>query len=747
MSQQINIISKELGITDKQVRAVIGLLDEGATVPFISRYRKEMTGSLDEVQITAIRDRLDQLRELEKRREAILKSIDKQERLTPELKALIDAAGTLTELEDIYLPYKPKRKTRASIAREKGLEPLAKNIFEQKVMDVHQLAVNYINDEKDVNTEEEVLQGARDIIAEWVNEDAEARKAIRKIFEREARIISKVIKGKEQEGVKYKDYFDWSESISKVPSHRLLAMRRGEKEMILTLDIAPEAETSISALNKLFISGNGESANQVEIALTDCYSRLMKPSMETEIRVMTKELADIEAIKVFSDNLRELLLASPLGEKTVLALDPGFRTGCKLVVLNKQGKLEYNDTIYPNEPQKNVAQSGALIKELCAKFNIEAIAIGNGTASRETEKFVKDIGLDKGVMIVMVNESGASIYSASETAREEFPDHDLTVRGAVSIGRRLMDPLAELVKLDPKSIGVGQYQHDVDQKSLRKGLDDVVVSCVNSVGVELNTASKELLSYVSGLGPQLAKSIVTYRNEQGPFKNRGALIEVPKLGAKAFEQAAGFLRIREAENPLDKSGVHPERYTIVDKMASDLSCSVSDLMDSKELRSRIDLKNYITEDVGLPTLTDILDELAKPGRDPREKFEAFSFQDGVNEMEDLKTGMVLPGIVTNVTNFGAFVDIGVHQDGLVHISHLGDKFISNPAETVSVQQKVTVTVLEVDISRKRISLSMKSDPFSKEKRKVNKPVKKMKNENSVGDMQEKLSKLKGLFNG
>ncbi len=743
----VSKIASELTISSKQVGAVVKLLDESATIPFISRYRKEATGSLDEVQIMAIRDRIEQLRELEKRREAILKSIESQEKLTPDLEKAINNAVTLSELEDIYLPYKPKRKTRASMAKEKGLEPLAKVIMEQRLNDISSEAAKYIDEDKKVQTIEEALQGARDIIAEWVNEDQEARKTIRNLYEKQAVITSKLIKGKEEEGQKYKDYFDWSEPLTKVPSHRLLAMRRGEKEMILSLDIAPDQTKALELLNYLFVTSPNEAGQQVEEAVKDCYSRLLKPSMETEMRVATKQAADEEAINVFADNLRKLLLASPLGQKNVLALDPGFRTGCKLVVLNKQGKLLHNDAIYPNEPQKRVVEAGAIVKQLSEKYNIEAIAIGNGTASRETEKFVKEIGLSSSTLVLMVNESGASIYSASETAREEFPNHDLTVRGAVSIGRRLMDPLAELVKIDAKSIGVGQYQHDVDQNALKKGLDDVVVSCVNSVGVELNTASKELLSYVSGLGPQLAKGIVDYRNENGPFKSRQALTKVPRLGDKVFEQAAGFLRIREAVNPLDASAVHPESYHLVDKMTKDLNCSIGDLMNDAELRRKIDLKTYVTDEVGLPTLTDIMDELDKPGRDPREKFEVFSFQEGINHMEDLKTGLVLPGIVTNVTNFGAFVDIGVHQDGLVHISHLADGFVKNPADHVSVQQKVSVTVLEVDIPRKRVSLSMKSDPFVKKP--INKTVKPKKRgkQSSDGDLQDKLNQLKGRFNG
>lgn len=744
MDKNISVVAKELGIKEKQAISVVELLDEGATVPFISRYRKEMTGSLDEVAITSIRDRITQLRELDKRREAILKSIEKQEKLTPELEQSINAAQTLAELEDIYLPYKPKRKTKASVAKEKGLEPLAKVLFEQESVDLEKIASEYIDEEKGVANIQEALQGARDIMAEWMNEDQEVRKKMRHLFEKEAMIVSKVIKGKEEEGQKYKDYFEWEEPISKTPSHRLLAMRRGEKEMILSLDVAPEDSVAVDLLNRQFVKSANAASEQVKEAAADCYKRLLKPSMETEIRINTKNKADEEAIRVFADNLRQLLLSAPLGQKNVLALDPGFRTGCKVVVLDKQGKLLHNDAIFPNEPQKRIAESGALVKYLCEKYDVEAVAIGNGTASRETESFVRDLNLPKSILIIMVNESGASVYSASDVAREEFPDHDVTVRGAVSIGRRLMDPLAELVKIDPKSIGVGQYQHDVDQNALKHGLDDVVMSCVNSVGVELNTASKELLSYVSGLGPGLAKTIVEYRNQNGPFKDRKSLTRVARLGDKAFEQAAGFLRIRGAENPLDQSAVHPESYHIVEKMAADLGCSVKDLINDVSLRNKIDLKKYVSETVGLPTLNDILQELAKPGRDPRDSFEVFSFQDGVNTMSDLKVGMKLPGIVTNITNFGAFVDIGVHQDGLVHVSHLSDSFVKNPAEVVTVQQKVTVTVMEVDINRKRIGLSLKSDPFGK-----NPANTKRKKEENVpeGDLQEKLNKLKGLFNG
>lgn len=711
-----NKTAQELSLSAKQVSAVIALLDEGNTVPFIARYRKEMTGSLDEVAILAIRDRITQLRELDKRRETILNSLTKQEKRTPELEKAVKEAETLTALEDIYLPYKPKRKTRATAAREKGLEPFAKLIFEQKEFDVRAEAASYIDAEKGVTTEEEALQGARDIIAEWVNEDADTRKAMRELFLKEGILTSEVIKGKEEDAQKYKDYFEWKEPVASVPSHRMLAMRRGEKEQFLLLSIAPPQEMAIDLLKRKYLVSENKISAQVELALTDAYKRLLSLSMETEIRLNAKKEADEEAIQVFAKNLRQLLLASPLGQKNILAIDPGFRTGCKVVCLDRQGKLLHNETIFPHEPQKKIAESASALQNLCKKFAIEAIAIGNGTAGRETERFVKGIDLPGSIITVMVNESGASIYSASDIAREEFPDYDITVRGAVSIGRRLSDPLSELVKIEPKSIGVGQYQHDVDQTALRQSLDDVVMSCVNSVGVELNTASSELLSYVSGLGQQLAKKIVEYRNEHGPFRSRGELVEVPRLGDKAFEQAAGFLRIRNGENLLDASAVHPESYYIVEKMAENLNCGVEDLMKNPALRNKIDLKKYVTEETGLPTLNDILSELDKPGRDPREKFEAFSFQDDINAVEDLETGMTLPGIVTNITNFGAFVDIGVHQDGLVHISNMADKYVKNPADVVSVHQKVMVTVIEVDIGRKRISLSMKSDPFGKERK-------------------------------
>ncbi len=749
--QHISIIADELQLKAGQVSATIQLLDEGATVPFISRYRKEMTGTLDEVAVTQIRDRVIQLRELDKRKESILKSIEEQGKLTDELAEKIKNTENMARLEDLYLPYKPKRRTKATIAKEKGLEPLATLIFEQAKTDVQQEAQKYVDSEKEVNDTEEALQGARDIIAEWINEDQETRASMRDLFINKASFQCKVISGKEEEGQKYKDYFEWEEAVKSAPSHRVLAMRRGEKEMVLILNITPPEEEAIQLLEKKFVKGNSASSGQVSLALKDSYKRLLKPSIETDIRLSTKKKADEEAIKVFTENLRELLMSSPLGEKNMIALDPGFRTGCKLVCLNKQGKLLENTTIYPNEPQRKKAESAAIILAFAQKHQIEAIAIGNGTASRETEAFIRDIEhLPKSIQVVMVNESGASIYSASDVAREEFPDYDLTVRGAVSIGRRLMDPLAELVKLDPKSIGVGQYQHDVDQNALRHSLDDTVVSCVNNVGVEVNTASKELLTYVSGLGPSLAQSIVNYRDEKGPFKTREELLGIPRLGNKAYEQAAGFLRIRDAVNPLDRSAVHPERYETVNQMVADLGCTIEDLINDENLRKKINLKQYVSENVGLPTLEDILAELSKPGRDPREKFEAFQFMEGIHEIQDLKVGMKLPGIVTNVTNFGAFVDLGVHQDGLVHISHLADKFVENPAEVVKVHQQVQVTVMEVDVSRKRIGLSLKSDPFapqakgsSKSGGQVKKRQKKV--EEKGEDLQSKLAMLKNKF--
>jgi protein Tex len=740
-------IARELSQPLKNIQAVAELLAAGSTIPFISRYRKEMTGSMDEVMIAVIRDRIEQLQELDKRRESVISSIEKQDKLTPELMSLIVSAQTLAELEDIYLPFKPKRKTRASMAKEKGLEPLAQRLFDQEKFDVDELATTFIDTEKGVATLQEALDGARDIIAEWISENPESRKKLRELFWNVGTITSKVFKGKETVGQKFKDYFEWTEPMAKTPSHRLLAMRRGEKEGILALDIFPPEESALSLLERQYVKNETAAAQQVSLAVKDSYRRLIRPSLETEIRMESKMKADEEAIKVFASNLKELLLTAPLGQKNVLALDPGFRSGCKVVCLDKQGKLVHHDIIFPNEPQREITKSAKLIKQLCEEYSIEAIAIGNGTASRETEAFAKSIGLPNKIIIVMVNESGASVYSASEAAREEFPDKDVTVRGAVSIGRRLVDPLAELVKIDAKSIGVGQYQHDVDQSKLKQGLDDVVVSCVNLVGVEVNTASKELLSYVSGLSPALAKNIVEYRNQNGPFKDRHALMNVARFGEKVFEQAAGFLRVREAENPLDASAVHPESYPIVNQMAHDLGCSIKDLMSSAELRKQLDLKKYITEKTGLPTLQDILAELEKPGRDPRKVFEVFNFTDGVNTIADLKIGMVLPGIVTNVTNFGAFIDIGVHQDGLVHISHLADKFIKDPLEAVSVQQKVSVTVVEVDVPRKRIGLSMKSNPFA-EQAPQQKPAprhKKDKPKQKEVSMEEKLAMLRDKF--
>lgn len=704
----IPIISKELAVNPLQVKAVAALLEEGATVPFIARYRKEATGSLDEVVITAVRDRLEQLEELDKRREAIVKSLEERGLLTDELKGKIEGAGTMTLLEDIYLPFRPKRRTRAIIAKEKGLEPLALRLFEQTEMDVEAESVLFISAEKGVATAEEALAGARDIIAEWVSEDQTARERMRRLFSDKGLMRSEVIKGKEEEGVKYKDYYEWEEPVAKAPSHRVLAIRRGEREGFLILRVLPPEEEALSLLEALFIKGSGPASEQVKAAVHDSYKRLLSSSMETETRFAAKKRADEEAIRVFVENLRQLLLSPPLGRKNVLAIDPGFRTGCKVVCLDQQGKLLHNDTIYPLFSEKGIGDAEEKVRGLCSRFKIEAIAIGNGTAGRETEAFIKGLGLPAEIKIVMVNESGASIYSASDVAREEFPEQDVTVRGSVSIGRRLMDPLAELVKIDPKSIGVGQYQHDVDQPALKKSLDDVVGSCVNGVGVEVNTASKQLLTYVSGLGPQLAKGIVEFRNEHGPFKSREELKKVPRLGPKAFEQAAGFLRIRDAENPLDGSAVHPESYHIVKAMAADMGCSFIDLMKDEALRKNVSLECYVTDKVGLPTLNDIMSELAKPGRDPREQFESFGFAEGVGKIEDVKPGMKLPGIVTNITAFGAFVDIGVHQDGLVHISELSDRFVKSPGDVVKVYQKVTVTVLEVDLQRKRISLSLKT---------------------------------------
>ena len=708
--QHIVKIARELNLGQKQVAAAAELLSQDCTVPFVARYRKEATGSMDEVALTAVRDRLQQLSDLDQRREAILKSLDERGLLNDELHAKLTAAQTMTVLEDIYLPFRPKRRTRASIAREKGLEPLANLLLEQGDSEPEAEAEKYIDEEKGVGSVDEALQGARDIIAEQISEDEQTRAALRRLFEEKGTLRSKVPVGKEEEAAKYRDYFEWEEPVKKAPSHRILAIRRGEAESLLMMRILPDEQEALAIVRNLFVKGGNAAARQVEKAVEDSYKRLLLPSMETEARQAAKKRADEEAVRVFAENLRQLLLAPPLGQKRVLAVDPGFRSGCKIVCLDRQGKLLHNTTIYPHEPQKQVEPAALIVRQLCGEFNIECIAVGNGTAGRETEKFVRALELQGTPTVVMVNENGASVYSASAAAREEFPDHDVTVRGSVSIGRRLMDPLAELVKIDPKSIGVGQYQHDVDQKLLKDRLDDVVMSCVNRVGVEVNTASKELLTYVSGLGPRLALSVVRYRNEQGPFATRSDLLKVPGLGPRAFEQSAGFLRIRNGTSPLDASAVHPESYGIVEQMARDLNCSVQELMENSTLNQGINLEKYVTETVGMPTLRDIAAELAKPGRDPRESFEAFSFAEGVTSMDDLREGMQLPGIVTNVTNFGAFVDIGVHQDGLVHISQLADRFVKNPGDVVKLHQKVAVTVLTVDSERGRISLSMKKNP-------------------------------------
>ena len=717
-------IAKTLAISAKQVSATVELLDEGGTVPFISRYRKEMTGSLDEVQVLDIKNEVERLRELEKRKEAILHSIESQGKLTEELERKIKDAETLSTLEDLYLPYKPKRRTKATMAREKGLEPLALFILEQTSSDLLTEALKFVDKEKEVETFEDALEGARDIIAEIISEDAAAREGMRNLFIRSGSIQSNVIYGKEEAGEKFRDYFEWQEPLMECPSHRMLAMRRGQNECILALDIVVDNELALEQLKKQFIKTKNDCGEQIPLAIEDGYERLLQPSIESEMRSFTKEKADEKAIVVFADNLRELLLASPLGQKSILALDPGFKSGCKVVALNAQGKLLEETVIYPHEPQRQVTVAQHVVLAFCAKHNLEAIAIGNGTASRETEQFIREIELlPKEIPVIMVSESGASIYSASEVAREEFPEYDLTVRGAVSIGRRLADPLAELVKLDPKSIGVGQYQHDVDQVALKRKLDDVVMSCVNGVGVELNTASKQLLSYVSGVSSALAKNIVEYRNTNGAFKSRKELLKVARMGDKVFEQCSGFLRIRDGVHPLDKSAVHPESYPIVEKMAKDLKCSIDDLINDKELRKKINLNSYVTDKIGLPTLKDILNELEKPGRDPRKSFEVFSFDDNVHKISDLREGMRLPGIVTNVTNFGAFVDIGVHQDGLVHISQLSDNFITDPNTVVKVGQQVWVHVTECDVNRKRIALSMKGEvPVSSKNSSSKKPV-------------------------
>lgn len=701
-------IAEELNVTAGQVINTAALLESGATVPFIARYRKELTGSLDEVAITHIRDRLKQLQELDKRREAIIKSIEEQGLLTDQLKEQLLEVLTMTELEDIYLPYKPKKRTRAIIAREKGLEPLAKIIMMKHEHDLLRKADSFTDPEKGVANAEEALAGARDIIAEWINENRYARIRIRKLFYREGIISSHVVKGKELEGINYQNYYEWQEPVMKAPSHRYLAMMRGEAEGFLKNSIQPPKEKAIIELEDIFLRSSSEDcAEQISLALYDSYTRLLQPSMETEIKAAAKEKADQHSIMVFTDNLKQLLMQPPLGQKNVLAIDPGFRTGCKIVCLDKQGNLLHNETIYPHPPENQVRQSEKKILSLIDAYKIEAIAIGNGTAGRETERFVRNIRFDKDLIAVMVNESGASVYSASKIARDEFPDYDVTVRGAVSIGRRLMDPLAELVKIDPKSIGVGQYQHDVNQTALQQSLEDTVVVCVNQVGVEVNTASKELLSFVSGVGPALAQNIINFRKEKGPFTSREEFKKVARFGDKAFEQAAGFLRIRNAANPLDRSAVHPESYHVVYKMAKQVKITVEELIKNEEVRNKINLSEYVNDKIGLPTLNDIMQELAKPGRDPRQKFDVFEFTKGVERIEDLVPGMVLAGIVTNITAFGAFVDIGVHQDGLVHVSQLADKFVRDPKEIVKLNQKVQVRVLEVDKERKRIGLSMK----------------------------------------
>lgn len=700
-------ISKALGLQAWQVFNTINLMDGGATIPFLARYRKEMTGGMDEVALASVRDSYEALQELEKRRTYIIESMTELNVMTPQLEKEISAATTLTELEDIYLPYKPKRRTRATIAREHGLEPLATLIMRQMPVDPEEKAEEFIDPEKSVNSVEEALAGARDIIAEWVSEDKTARERMRTVFTREATIKSKPVKGKELEGILYQNYYDVQENLMRAPSHRVLAMFRGEEEGFLKLAIDPDEDTPINTLKRIFIKSTNKSAHQVELAIADSYKRLLKPSIENEMRQIVKEKADLEAIRVFTINLRQLLLAAPLGQKMVLAIDPGFRTGCKVVCLDRQGNLLHNETIYPHPPQNEVGTAVSKIRNLVSSYGIEAIAIGNGTAGRETENFIRRMQFDRPVVCIMVNESGASVYSASSVAREEFPDYDVTVRGAVSIGRRLMDPLAELVKIDPKSIGVGQYQHDVNQTALARSLEDTVVNCVNQVGVELNTASKQLLSYVSGLGPGLAEKIVDYRKKNGAFRSRGELLKVSRFGDKAFEQAAGFLRIRDAENPLDSSAVHPESYHIVNRIAQKLNCSVKELVGNKDVKTKVKPQEFVTDKAGLPTIIDILEELAKPGRDPREKFDLFEFDKNINTIEDLKPGMVLNGIVTNITAFGAFVDIGVHQDGLVHLSQMANRYIKDPNEVVKLTQQIKVKVLEVDVARKRISLSMK----------------------------------------
>jgi uncharacterized protein len=706
----VHIISEELGLKLDQVHSTVDLLDQGATVPFIARYRKEITGSLDEVSITKIRDRRQQLVDLDARKTSVLKSLDDNGHLTNELKTKVIGVKTLAELEDLYLPYRPKRRTKATIAREKGLEPLALELLKQENRHPDELAVSYLNTELGVASIADALAGARHIISEIINEDSAIRQQMRELFLKKGIIHCQVATNRESEAAKYRDYFDWKEPAATVPSHRMLAMRRGEKEDLLNLKMGPPENMALEHIEKFYLRGTGLDTTQVKMAVQDCYRRLLSRSMETELRLATKQKADEQAIRVFTRNLRQLLLSPPLGSKRIMGIDPGYRTGCKVVCLDRQGKLLAYDTVYPHLSNRKDQQAADKISDLCEKFKIEAIAVGNGTAGRETESFVRRIDSLKKIAVLMVNESGASIYSASETARREFPNLDLTVRGAVSIGRRLMDPLSELVKIEPKSIGIGQYQHDVDQVALKTALDDVVTSCVNAVGVDVNRASVELLTYVSGLGPQLAANIVAHRNANGPFDTKATLMNVPRLGPKAFEQSAGFLRILEGSDPLDASAVHPESYPVVDTMAQDLGCTVIDLMQHPNMRNKIDLSRYVSERIGLPTLQDILSELAKPGRDPRKDFSSIEFDRHVNNIKDLKPGMSLQGVVTNVTAFGAFVDIGVHQDGLVHISEMADNFVRDPSDVVALNQRVKVKVLAVDLERNRISLSMKTIP-------------------------------------
>ena len=698
------MIATALNVAVRQVENTLSLLNGGATIPFISRYRKEATGGLDEVQIGEIKERYDKLTEIAKRKETILKTIEEQGKLTADLKKRIEACWDATELEDIYLPYKPKRKTRAEAARQKGLEPLATILMMQRENNLMTRVRTFIKG--DVKDEEDALKGARDIIAEQVSADERSRNQLRNQFNRQAIISSKVVKGKEEEAAKYKDYFDFSEPLKRCTSHRLLAIRRGEAEGLLKVSISPDDEECTERLERNYVRGNNECSQQVKEAVRDAYKRLLKPSIETEFAALSKEKADEEAIRVFAGNLRQLLLAPPLGQKRVMGIDPGYRTGCKVVCLDAQGNLLHNETIYPHPPKSEHGVSARKLTKLVEQYAIEAIAIGNGTASRETEAFVTSQRYDRKLQVFVVSEDGASIYSASKIAREEFPEYDVTVRGAVSIGRRLMDPLAELVKIDAKSIGVGQYQHDVDQTALKKSLDTTVESCVNSVGVNLNTASRHLLTYVSGLGPTLAKNIVDYRAENGAFASRKELMKVPRMGAKAFEQCAGFLRIPGAKNPLDNSAVHPESYAVVEHIAKDMKCSVADLIQNKELRNKIDIKKYVTDQVGLPTLTDILAELEKPGRDPRQAIKVFEFDKNVKTIDDLKVGMTLPGIVTNITNFGCFVDVGIKENGLVHVSQLSREFVSDPTTVISIHQHVQVKVIGIDMERKRISMTM-----------------------------------------